>query len=271
MGVSDPKATRPVWQPTAGWQLKRILAALAPVLGIGFWVAHATGYVDVPGWVPFLGAALAGPLIIGGIVGGRRARRSRRDGLRALAAEQGWSFFPTDPRFTTRWSTPPFGTGTSRSAYDVAIGSHQGLPSAALTYAFTTGTGDNRSRTVLGVTSLMLPAALPPITVTPESLVGEIAPGIVGAGIDVESETFNRRYRVRTRYPKYASDVLPPRTIEALLTVEPFAWRIDGCDIVAWGPPMNDMASVLARLDVLSTIARNIPQFVWKDVARPVG
>lgn len=268
--MTDPSAPRPAWQPTPGWYLKRIVATVAPLFLIGYWIADATGHAEWPGWSVLVVFGIGIPLTIAAFIRGRRTNRSRHERVQALAAEQGWSFFPADPRFTTRWSTSPFGAGTGRRAYDVVIGTHQGWASAAFTYRYTTGSGDNQSTTVLGVTTLMLPARLPPITVTPESLVGEITPGITRADIDVESETFNRRYRVRTRYPKYASDVLPPRTIEALLSVEPFSWRIDGCDLVAWGEPTSDMAGVLARLDVLATIAGNIPQFVWKDVARPV-
>lgn len=87
--------------------------------------------------------------------------------------------------------------------------------------------------------------------------------------IDLENEAFNRRYRVRTFHPKYAHDLLVPRTIEALLSIEPFSWRIEGRDIVAWGPPSTDPEVVLARLDVLAAIAANIPQFVWEDIGRP--
>ncbi len=243
---------------------------MAPLAFVGYWIADITGNVDPPGWLFLAAFVSALPLAIFVIIRDRSARRSRREGLQAAATEHGWSFVPQDPRFTQRWSTSPFGAGDSRTATDVVIGHYQGMPCAAFTYAFSTGSGDNRSRTVLSVTTLMLPAQLPPIMVTPESLVGEVAPGIVSADIDVESETFNRRYRVRTPYAKYASDVLPPRTIEALLSVEPFSWRIEGYDIVAWGQPTKDAASVLARLDILATILRNIPQFVWKDVGRRV-
>lgn len=269
--MNDQNAPRPQWQPTATWYLKRIVAAATPILLIAYWIADATGRAELPIWGFLVLFGIGIPLAIAGYVRSQRAGKSRTASFQALASEHGWSYFPADPRFTTRWSTAPFGTGYGHAATDVIFGTREGMPCAAFTYGYTTGSGKSRRRTFLGVSTLMLPAMLPTITVTPESLVGEIAPGVVREDVDVESETFNRRYRVRTAYPKCASDVLAPRTIEALLTVEPFSWRIEGRDIVAWGPPTDDRAAMLARLDVLGTIARNIPQFVWKDVARPAG
>lgn len=266
--MSDP-APRPPWRPPARWHVQRIVGTLGPALAFGYVLVTFTDTFDPPKWLFIVGLATV-PFAIADIRRGRRARRARREGLQGLGAEPGWGYFPSDPRFTGRWSTRPFGQGRHRRAYDVAIGVHNGMSCAAFTYQYTEGSGDNQCTTVMGVTTLLLPGRLPPITVTPESLAGDIAPGIVGVGVDVESDTFNRRYRVRTPYPKYASDVLTPRTVEALLSVEPFSWCIDGCDIVAWGPATDDVASVLARLDMLATIANNIPQFVWKDVARPV-
>lgn len=267
--MSEPRAPRPMWRPTSGWYAKRILGAATPVLLIAYWIADATGQADLPIWGFLVVFGIGVPLTVASYVRSHRAGTSRAAGFQALAAERGWTFVPFDPQFTTRWSTAPFGRGYGLEAREVAVGALDGMPCAAFTYSYTTGSGKDRRTTAYAVTTMMLPAMLPEITVTPESLVGEIVPGIVRADVDVESETFNRRYRVRTPYPKYASDVLPPRTIEALLSVEPFSWRIDGRDIVAWGPPTDDMDSVQARLEVLATVVRNIPQFVWRDASRP--
>ena len=49
-----------------------------------------------------------------------------------------------------------------------------------------------------------------------------------GKKVRFESEEFNDRFTVRTDNPKFASDVIHPRTMEFLMAVQPPGFRIEG-------------------------------------------
>jgi len=51
-----------------------------------------------------------------------------------------------------------------------------------------------------------------------------------GKKIRFESEEFNDRFTVRTNDPKFASNVIHPRTMEFLTAVEPPGFRVEGDD-----------------------------------------
>ena len=83
--------------------------------------------------------------------------------------------------------------------------------------------------------------------------------------IELESEDFNRRYRVSARQPKFASDVLTPRTMQALLARPATAMRIDGNVLIGWESGQLEPVGLLSRLATLHALVDGIPGFVWKD------
>jgi len=91
--------------------------------------------------------------------------------------------------------------------------------------------------------------------------------GAVGlrTDLDLESEEFNRRFRVATQHPKLASDILTPRTMQYLISVDAEAWRTCGSDLVGFAQGRLDPAEVVRTCGVLRQIQGGIPSFVWKD------
>jgi len=248
----------------------------APLLFLGWAVLVFSGrandllFGDGPGPDRFL--VLVGGIAVIALVSAvltAVAAKRRRTAFTRLAAERGWRYQATDTRdLPRRWSWEPFGQGSSRRASDVLHGEHAGYRFAAFHYRYVTGSGDDRRTHLIGVIALRLPAALPRIEVSPEGLIGSIAPGLVRTDIDLESEDFNRRYRVSCADRKFAVDILTPRTVEALLSVRPFRWRIDGSDLIAIDAATESPAAVLDRVAVLAGVAAGIPSFVWKDRGR---
>jgi hypothetical protein len=109
-----------------------------------------------------------------------------------------------------------------------------------------------------------MPVALPRLQVEPETAVSRVA-GAVFSDINVESDAFNQRFRVTSHAAKFASDVLNPRQVEALLAGPATPWRVAGAEIVTWSPGKQDSGTLGAAVPFLAGVLGRIPAFVWKD------
>lgn len=122
-----------------------------------------------------------------------------------------------------------------------------------------------------------LPVRLPELAVGRERVVSGAAAGpVVGDGtvepgmarIEVESEAFNRRFRVVGADERYASAMLHPRMMEWLLDRPPLDVRISGNLVVAYAAKPWTVPRALTALPVLSGFVDLIPPFVLADYAR---
>jgi hypothetical protein len=195
--------------------------------------------------------------------------QKRRAALAAFAASKGWTFEPHDRHgLDDRWSDAPFGTGHSRRASNVMSGSVDGRPALAFDYRYKITTSNGKSSSTrtynYGVCVLGLPAYLPSLEVGPENVLTRFGNALGLDDIELESEDFNRAFRVRGD-AKFACDVLTPRTMEALLRSGCPSWRITGTDAMAWDDGKQSPLEILARISTLTTVVDAIPSFVWKD------
>ena len=87
----------------------------------------------------------------------------------------------------------------------------------------------------------------------------------------LESEDFNRAFVVSTPHPKFASDVLTPRTMEYLLTVPDVQWRIEGTTILSWDTGRVAPEQIVVTTAVLDRVLDGVPAFVWKDHGHDPG
>jgi hypothetical protein len=206
----------------------------------------------------------------------------RRQALAAYAASNQWTYAAEDDSLAVRWNGTPFGQGDRRRARNVLAGASRGRPFTAFDYQFDTETSSgvgndsmfggvtvgNRRRTThhFFVVAVRLPTWLPGLQVTPDNVLTRAAAAVgIGTGIELESEDFNRHFHVTAHNPKFASDVLTPRTMEQLLRGSGLAWRIEGQDIVSWGPGKVEAVALLSRLQTLCGVVDGVPEFVWKD------
>jgi Protein of unknown function (DUF3137) len=219
-------------------------------------------------------------LIVGVPVAGYLAYRSwqqeqkRRELLMTWATNSGFTYAAEDDSWCDRWRAAPFGEGDHRKAANVITGTLSSRPFAAFDYSYQTHSSDGRGGTSTTthryvVTSLQLPTFLPQLQVTPENLVTRLGNALGLDDIELESEDFNRRFRVHARDRKFACDVLTPRTMQMLLSRPALSWRIDGTDMVAWQDGRLSPASVLATTTQLREVVDGIPSFVWHD--REIG
>lgn len=200
-----------------------------------------------------------------GVLGLVLAQRRRRL-LTAWAARNGWQYAGTAPALTERWQNAPFGIGSSRRATEVLTGIWQGRSATSFRYRYTSSDGDRRTVHTFHVLFLTLPAYLPTLELTPEGLGARLAKAVGGQDLEFELEDFNRAWRVTSRMPRFASDVVHPRLMERLLRPGSRAnIRIEGTDILTWSAGVPDLDVVAARLGLLDAVVRSIPRFVWLE------
>ncbi|KGM10458.1 DUF3137 domain-containing protein [Cellulomonas bogoriensis] len=192
-------------------------------------------------------------------------RRGRR--LREWAHAAGWTWVGTDRTLTRRWHGTPFVAGHRARAVEVMHGTYRGRPAVSFVHQYTVNHGKNQQTVSHHVVAVSLPAYLPKLELTPENLGTRLAKALGGQDIVLESEEFNRAWRVQAHDPRFAHDILSPRLMEYLLrpASRGHAWRIEGTDVLSWISGSTNLDSLARRLDVLSTVADSVPRFVWQD------
>lgn len=203
-----------------------------------------------------------------------QADRRRAQQLANFAVAKGWRYDGDDDSWTARWTRAPFGQGHGRRARNVITGQDGGQPFVAFDYIYKTETRDakgNRSETThrYCIVAVALPASLPPLTVSPENLFTRIGGALGMQDIELESDDFNRRFRVQAHDAKFAYDVLHARTMELLLGNGPFAWRVDGAWVVSWTRGRLQAPELVRRLSVVGGVVAGVPSFVWRDAGLP--
>ena len=80
-----------------------------------------------------------------------------------------------------------------------------------------------------------------------------------------ESEEFNDRFTVRTAAPKFAYDVIHPRTMEWLMANPPPGFRIEE-QVMRFSVNQHDTEVIGACADFAHAFFARVPSFVWKDL-----
>lgn len=200
--------------------------------------------------------------------------QQRRELLMTWATNSGFTYTVEDDSWCDRWHATPFGDGDHRKAKNVVTGTHKDRPFAAFDYSYQTHSSNGKGGQTTTthhyvVTSLQLPTYLPRLQVTPENLMTRLGNAFGLDDIELESEDFNRRFRVHSPDRKFACDVLSPRTMQMLLSRPALSWRIDGTDILGWQEGKLSPSLCLATTSQLQDIVDGIPSFVWHD--REIG
>ena len=162
-------------------------------------------------------------------------------------------------------TTAGFGHETEK----VIRGDNDGLPIIAFihrwktqrTETYTDSEGRSRTRTVTEnhsevVTAVNLPFSLPLLSVEG---------GWGGEKVRFESEEFNDRFTVRSEAPKFAHDVIHPRTMEWLLADPPPGFRIEG-QVMRFSVDKHDTEVIGSCADFAHAFFARVPSFVWKDL-----
>jgi len=226
------------------------------------------------GALPFV--LIVAVIAIAGYFGYRswQAEQKRRELLMMWATNSGFSYVVEDDSWCARWNATPFGEGDHRKARNVITGTHKDRTFVAFDYTYETHSSNGKGGQTTTthhyvVTSLQLPTYLPQLQVTPENMMTRLGNAVGLEDIELESEDFNRRFRVHASDRKFACDVLTPRTMQMLLSRPATSWRIDGSDIFTWRDGRLSPAMCLATTRQLQDIVDGIPSFVWHE--REIG
>jgi hypothetical protein len=206
-----------------------------------------------------------------------RAEQKRTAALRAFVTAHGLTYTERDDRQCAREGSP-FGIGDTRRATHVVNGRDtlSGSPVTrdfvAFDYSYVTTSSNGKSTTRTthhyAVLVVRLPTWLPTVQVTEENVFHRIG-GLLGfEDITLESEDFNRRFRVTADDRKLAYDVLPARTMEALMGRKDVALRIQNSELIAWDGGRIDPEGLAGRLATSAALLDGIPDFVWADHGR---
>ena len=196
--------------------------------------------------------------------------KKRRELLQGFAASQGWHWVERDDSWSMRFQGTPFGEGDNRKAVNILEGVFRDRPMVAFDYSYETHSTDSQGHSSttthsFAICSLAMPASLPEFDLTPEGMLGRVGTMLGMQDIELESEDFNRRFRVKCQDPKLAYDLLPPRTMEALLARPALHVRLSGVDALCWESGAHSPSELLARLDTLATLLEGVPSYVWTD------
>ena len=232
--------------------------------------------VHVVAALPILVFAVGLAIVIAFGVFAYQADKKRRAALQAFALSSGWSYTARDDSWCQRFAGAPFGDGDDRRASNILSGSYESRPMVAFDYQFDTHSTDskgNRTTTThrFAVCALQLPAPLPGLELSPESALTRLAGHLGFDDVELESEDFNRKYRVKAHNRKFAYDVLNPRTMAALLTRPSLHMRLLDIDALCWESGRLAPAELLARLSTMQLLIAGIPSFVWSDQHPPEG
>jgi hypothetical protein len=223
---------------------------------------------------PFLLYVL-GAIVLGGFGIYRWwSNQKRVEALGRFCLAKGWQFSDSDYSLTARWTGEPFFHGSERKATAVVRGTVQrpagAWPFVAFDYTYVTESSNGkggRTKTThrYAVCAVTLPTWLPALTLAPENVLTRLGNVVAGDDVELESEDFNRQYRVHAPDRKFASDVLPPRTMHMLLARPTLHFRIDGRDVLCWETGGTTPTTLLPRLATLADFVAGIPDFVWHD------
>ena len=217
-----------------------------------------------------MAAAMFGLFVWGIVVAVRRARARERQKTAYLwdwARRNGWTYVTSDPSLTRRFQGRPFGQGTNRRALHVLAGVHRGRQMIAFEYFYTVSNGENSTTHRRLIAAIPTPSPRPYLELTLEGAGSKLLELVGVRDLQLESEEFNRVFRIRTGSDRFAYDVLHPRMMEWLLADQrsrtvPF--RFEGNALLCWSGGEMNPQHVTWMADYLADVADRVPGYVWR-------
>jgi hypothetical protein len=241
-------------------------------LGVLALVAYVLVRVDITGVTGWWPLSLFAVVFVGSVVWWAwdvtvhgRHRRAMAEFVRNI---DGWTYAHAAPQYRRRFGAFPFGVGRAPRDVDVVSGPYRGFSCSSFTHQYQEGKEDEISFPRAWQIDLVeLPYPLATVDILPDDELAKFAKLLGGQDIDFESAAFNARWRVKAGDVKYAHDIVHPRMMERLLEFDAdgIAIRIEGSAVYAWTVERRGPEHLAQRLSVLTSVARLIPEFVYRE------
>lgn len=199
-------------------------------------------------------------------IGLRNVRKQGAD-VQAFATKLGWRYTQRNDNWARISARYPFDQGGWGRATNIIEGTYDQRTMAAFELMCTSSGGGTQAGTSeeFSICVAALPVSLPYLEVSHMNALGRMAQSLGERPIQIESEEFNRSYTVRSSDPKFASDVLSPTVVQALLAQPPLHWFIEGGLLVSSRKQDLRLDTLTAWFSTLSLIASSIPDFAQHD------
>ncbi|MBB5905860.1 hypothetical protein [Actinoalloteichus hymeniacidonis] len=211
-------------------------------------------------------------ILVGVALISRYVSRRRREAFQAWARDSGWTYVPRDDRWLRYFNAPMFRRGIRRGTRHVVTGSLRGRKLVAFEYYYVERQGSGRNKRNVtyrfAVAALFTPKVRPMLEVSRE-MIGHRIMGVFGMkDLQLESEEFNRAFRIEAENDRFAYDILHPRTMEWMLGDERFKslpFRLEGPMLLTWTRGRLIPENVPAMATFLVEVIERVPDYVWQD------
>jgi len=189
---------------------------------------------------------------------------------RQWAAVNHCAYMQLNPAMTAYLSGHPFIGGQGANVADFIEGkTPKGRAFCSFIYSYGESTGNSSTAAPITATVIRLPAMLPQLTVTRESISDKFAHFLGGQDIELESDDFNQMYRVQSSNEAFAYGVLTPKIMQWLIGpaagLAPF--MINGQDLICWRSGYPNYMMLGAQLTAMEAFVDEIPQGVYEQFA----
>lgn len=178
-----------------------------------------------------------------------------------------WVLVGSDNSLINKYGLTTAGHG--HETRKVVRGTNDGLPvegfehhwKTTRTETYTDSQGRTQTRTVTDHHSEVVCAVTVPFRFMDLSVNGKGR----GQKVQFESEQFNDRFKVKTAHPKFAYDVIHPRTMEWLTHMGAPGFTIEH-GFMRFYPGSHDTEAIGWAADFAHEFFARVPSFVWKDL-----
>lgn len=220
-------------------------------------VAHHLAAQSAGVSIPMLMIGLVLIVVVLGIA----YEQHRKKKFQAFAASRGLTYASRDDSWVRLDTGRPYGEGRAHKAKHVMTGQHRGRPVVVYEHQWTTGSGKDSQTHSVRKTLMGLPRSFPRLDVRKEGFFGRTARRMGMKDIELESDDFNREFRVMGDR-RLAYDVLHPRLMEWMLHTDSPGFVINGPYIAYTTGSRIDLNQVDGEIAYLDTIIDRLPRYV---------
>ncbi|MDP9341559.1 MAG: hypothetical protein M3Q23_05505 [Actinomycetota bacterium] len=207
-------------------------------------------------------------VIAAGIYFGWYAKKKRREELARMATQLGLEYSPQDSFNLLRLPFGLFRLGDGRGTENVLSGTWQDIPLQEFDYWYyeeSTDSKGNRTKNYYRFSCVVsvLPFASPHLSVTRENLFTRLADHLGFEDINFESEDFNRKFQIKSKDRKFATDLIDARMMQWMLaTQNGWAYELSGPHLLCYHKRLRPV-ELTPLLGTMKEFREHIPRVVY--------